>query len=367
MGYSERKKLYEEIEKVREHPLITYVTSIRPGVSANIASDAIRHIEDQLLQLPQDTKKLDLIVGSHGGDGLAAWRIVSIIREFLGAKGNLTVLVPHHAFSAATLLALGADEIYMHPFACLGPIDPQITVTSKDGQQKFAYQDLIAFAEFLREEGKLTEQPQISELLKFLMQEIKPSVVGASKRSSSQSVVMAQKLLSTHMSSGSDAQKAQVIAESLNRSFFSHGHAVSRTEAKDLGLKIAAEKPELSQILWKVHLDLEQELKEREPFNPLSECLSQQGCEHLTQAPPHLPIPGNIPDPMKVQMINNYMQSAAVVQSPTLDFELINAMIESPRSGTRFLSRGRAMLMRLPNLDFTVSAPILSAKWEKFE
>lgn len=41
MTYAERKSLFEQIEKIRNRPLITYVTSTRLNLSSNMALDAI--------------------------------------------------------------------------------------------------------------------------------------------------------------------------------------------------------------------------------------------------------------------------------------------------------------------------------------
>src|SRR5439155_25016739 len=78
-----------------------------------------------LLLLPERPfPKLDVFLVSNGGDSVVPWRLVSLFREF--AK-SFNVLIPYRAYSAATLLALGADEIVMHPFGELGPIDPTVS------------------------------------------------------------------------------------------------------------------------------------------------------------------------------------------------------------------------------------------------
>jgi hypothetical protein len=48
----------------------------------------------------------------------------------------------------------------MHPWASLGPVDPQIFVNNKDGPQQFAYEDLSAYTNFLKEEAGITEQKE---------------------------------------------------------------------------------------------------------------------------------------------------------------------------------------------------------------
>lgn len=47
MSYEDRKKLYKEIIKERKNPLIVYVTSIRPNLSSQMASDAIPYVTIQ--------------------------------------------------------------------------------------------------------------------------------------------------------------------------------------------------------------------------------------------------------------------------------------------------------------------------------
>jgi ClpP class serine protease len=54
------------------------------------------------------------------------WRLISLFREY---AAKVAVLLPYRAYSAATLLALGADEIVMHPFAEMGPIDPTVKMS----------------------------------------------------------------------------------------------------------------------------------------------------------------------------------------------------------------------------------------------
>src|ERR1700722_14331385 len=122
MGLAQRLPLYQKIEKARGNkPLIVYVTSLRPAMAGNLAADAIPEFLDQLEKLPTDTKAADVLVVSNGGDAAVAWRAITLLRERVDHIG---VLVPQAAYSAATLLAMGADEILMHPNGNLGPVDP---------------------------------------------------------------------------------------------------------------------------------------------------------------------------------------------------------------------------------------------------
>src|SRR6516162_8806998 len=74
-------------------------------------------------------EQINLLIHSPGGDGTITEKIVDICRAHLtGANRKLRVIVPNIAKSAATILALGTDEIIMGYTSELGPIDPQVPV-----------------------------------------------------------------------------------------------------------------------------------------------------------------------------------------------------------------------------------------------
>ena len=71
MSFETRRPLIEKIENLRGSKVICYVTSLRPGVPAMIADDAVREIIDHLQRLPQQPlEKLDIFLVSNGGDGV---------------------------------------------------------------------------------------------------------------------------------------------------------------------------------------------------------------------------------------------------------------------------------------------------------
>lgn len=64
---------------------------------------------------------IDLMLYTRGGDMVTPIRIVKIIRSFCK---KFSILIPYKVHSAATLIALGADEIVMTKLAELTPVDP---------------------------------------------------------------------------------------------------------------------------------------------------------------------------------------------------------------------------------------------------
>ena len=117
----ERQKLIKHIETIRPCRVITYVMSDRQGpVSARIALDVVPIVSAHLQRIGR-TKEISLFLYSTGGDTMVPWRLVSMIREYCD---TFSVLVPYKAHSAATMIALGADEIVMSDLSELSPIDP---------------------------------------------------------------------------------------------------------------------------------------------------------------------------------------------------------------------------------------------------
>ena len=74
--------------------------------------------------------ELDLIIHSPGGSAEAAESIVEYLRQRFS---HIRVVVPLAAMSAATMIALSADEVVMGQHSQLGPIDPQFIISTPEG------------------------------------------------------------------------------------------------------------------------------------------------------------------------------------------------------------------------------------------
>ena len=225
----------------------------------------------------------------------------------------------------------------MHPHASLGPIDPQIHVKQPDGNVKaFAYEDISGFLRFLAEDVHLSEQPHLTALADKLFSSVEPVVVGAAKRASALSAEVGARLLSTHMD---DDRKAKQIALNLNKAFFAHGDAVSRTRAKELELKIAAANPDLEKLIWDAYVGLEQYMLLRRPFNPLVEFYADAaGAASLAPTAP-VALPSNTPPNVADQVWNSVLNSAmqrANGSGVEVEREIIAAVIESRRCASQF-------------------------------
>lgn len=356
----DRVALYTAIEKYRKRPLIIYATSTRPNVPAMMAADAVREFIDQIDAI-KNGKSVDVLVHSSGGDGLTAWKLMSVLRERFD---NVAVLVPFMAFSAATLFALGADEIIMHPHASLGPIDPQITMPQPDGKLRtFAYEDVGAFLRFLGSDVRVTEQAHITAIIERLFAVVDPVNIGAAKRASELSSAVGERLLSIHMSSSEDKPRAKQIAENLNKSFFAHGDAVSRSRAKELQLKIADSDLELERLIWGAYLGLEDYMELRRQFVPLQHFLANPAAAEAVKLSRPASVPPNIPPVLAQQMLQQGMPAVASV--PEVEYGLINAVIESARIASEFRTEGIIQGFRAPNGQIQLVVTDTSSGWKR--
>jgi hypothetical protein len=98
-GHGTRKHLYVELEKLLggKHVLAFFTSFVWPVTISDQDPDMI---EEALERLPSDGKEVVLIINSPGGEGVAAERIVNVLRSY--SPGNtFSVIVPRKAKSAA--------------------------------------------------------------------------------------------------------------------------------------------------------------------------------------------------------------------------------------------------------------------------
>lgn len=283
MPRADRLRLLAKIQKLRDTHVISYVTSTRSGLEIQMAMDSVRRVYDhlKLIGRPKSDTKVDLFLHSNGGDGTVPWRLVTLIREY---ASKMSVLVPYKAFSAATLTALGADSVVMHPMGMLGPTDPTVTNPFNPRDPSNANQpigisveDVTAYIALVKEDAGITHEDELVQAFNVLAQHVHPLALGNVKRSLSQSRMMARKLLALHMNKTEEEHKIKEIVDSLTSKLFYHGHPINRREAlEEIGLSTVEDAPQkLEDLMWRLYLDYEAEIKMEEPFNPALEFVAQ--------------------------------------------------------------------------------------------
>ncbi|MCU0344740.1 MAG: hypothetical protein MUF28_13075 [Ignavibacterium sp.] len=278
MSKVNRIKFIKEIEEKRKSKVLVYVTSTRHGLEVQMAMDTIRKFYDHLVTIKESDRGkilIDLFIVSNGGDGTVPWRLVTLLREYCN---KLSVLIPYKAFSAATLTALGADSIIMHPMGMLGPTDPTVAnefnpVNPTNPGQKIgiSVEDVTAYISLIKEDAGITHEDELVVAFNKLAENIHPLALGNVKRSISQSRMMAQKLLSLHMNKVKEQHEIKEIVDNLTSKLFYHGHPINRKEAKEeIGLK-NVEFPDntLEKLMWDLYIQYENEMKTEYPFDPV--------------------------------------------------------------------------------------------------
>lgn len=128
--------LLSEIEtKFEKRTIFYFASEVGADVSSMINDEDVFVIEN-LLSVPSDKHDLVLVLHSNGGFSLSAERIIEVCRNYCKQRNDgsqFYVFIPKKAKSAATILALGADKIFLRDTAELGPVDPQFSVTDANG------------------------------------------------------------------------------------------------------------------------------------------------------------------------------------------------------------------------------------------
>jgi len=280
-GKDARIELIKRIQRARNSYVIAYVTSTRPNLDIQMALDVVRYVYDHLQSIRKAHKgegkpRIDLLLHSNGGDGTMPWRLVTLIREFTDKFG---VLVPHRAFSAATLTALGADEVLMHPMGLLGPTDATVANAFNPGdptnpQRKLgiSVEDVTAYIQLIKDDAGIQHEDELIQAFNVLASNVHPLALGNVKRSISQSRMMARKLLELHMDA-TQRHKIDEIVDNLTSKLFFHGHPINRREAREqIGLNTVVDTPpDLETAIWELYLQYETEMRLVEAFDPALE------------------------------------------------------------------------------------------------
>lgn len=276
MSRDNRKKIIQEIEEKRGSKVITYVTSDRFGLSAQIAEDVITLIHEHILSLKEEERvKLDLFVYSRGGQSEVPWTIVSMFREY-SQKGSFGVLIPYKAHSAATVIALGADEIVMTKKAELGPIDATIqngpyNPMEKNSNQRLpiSVEDVTGYFSLLEKVGCGRPDEKMKGFELFT-NHVHPLALGTISRLLEETKLVGLRLLSTRADPFTEEENHEIIRK-ISSEVYSHNHAISRTEAKKyIGLKQVktAEEAGIADELWSLHEEYKELFHLEDPFKP---------------------------------------------------------------------------------------------------
>ncbi len=239
-----RISLLQSIERIRNSRIISYI-SYSP-----MDDYVLVPLYKQLCNIGK-TEKIDLFLNSYGGAVDTPYKIVNLIREFCD---SFSVIIPFVAKSAATMVAIGADEIVMGPISELGPIDPLV--------KHPIYSDLWVPVQSIRLcidyiEEKLMQSKDMkitASVLYPISNKLDPWLLGDYEKSIKASYQYAEALLENNMFKGTK-DRARIVTKMMTEKYFSHGYCINRKEAaNELGLNIVYADGDLWHIIWALYL-----------------------------------------------------------------------------------------------------------------
>lgn len=272
--FSARRKIYKIIEETRHTKVIAYATGNRRGMETSIGADVpdilVEHL-DKIGSVP----KISLILYTLGGDTLAAWNIVNLIREYCK---EFEIIVPNKCRSAGTLMVLGANNVIMTKQATLGPIDPSLNSPlnpvipnlSPPTRLPVSVESVKGYFDMLKQEVGANDSKSLSDAYIKLTETVNPLVLGDIYRRKKQIIMLATQLLAMHSVEETVVNK---IVTFLCSDSGSHDYTISRTEAKNLGLNIESPSEDMYPLLKNWYNNIIEELEVNVPFLPQNEFL----------------------------------------------------------------------------------------------
>lgn len=254
----QRQDVLRKIEEITKRNVINYSTSSYGFASEMMSQSDILNMS-QVAVKKEGLIGIDLILNSPGGIPETAEKIITTLRNYY--DDDFRVIVPETAKSAATVVALGSDEIVMGFCSELGPIDPQMQIPDGKGNTitRSAHAMIESVDRYIREahQAVANDEPYHG-FLRMLDFHPDITLIEECRLAKQLSEAIAKRWLSDKMLKD-NIEKAASTAEALSRAdeLFSHGRAIDHEYAKGkLGLNIKYLRPgdPLWKLIWELHL-----------------------------------------------------------------------------------------------------------------
>lgn len=239
MSTAELQSLLEQLQECRGNPALLCHTPL--------AGDLVPVLYQGLRSIGH-TERLDLVLSTYGGSVTATRQIALLLREF---TDRLTILVPHRARSAGTLLCLSADELVLTALAELGPLDANSDAAEFPGPGmpgSISAEDIRAFPDLARDWFGVESDGL--QLLALLSQRIFPASLASFYRINRLIRQTAAELLEFPFPDPAEEQVRARIVEQLVAGYHAHDYVLTRTDVRRLGLPVSEPVPEVDGLLW---------------------------------------------------------------------------------------------------------------------
>jgi hypothetical protein len=188
----------------------------------------------------------------------AAERIVDLLRARFK---SVHFIIPHSAFSAATMLAMSADELVLDDTSALGPIDPQLVVRDPQTGQTTVVPTQAILDGFENAKGDIKADPDVLGVYLPLLNKLDLAIFEICKNTNKLAKSLVTEWLKRYLLKleADPAARASEIADylSTHKDRLSHGRPITLRVVKDelkiksiLDLKDDPELRELVGELW---------------------------------------------------------------------------------------------------------------------
>jgi hypothetical protein len=244
--YQARLECYKQIESLRNNRLLVYFSNfLNSAPGAIIDLHDVLGFTDLISTTPDNIESVDILIHSGGGMPDATERIVGLLRQRFK---TVNFLIPHSAYSAATMLALSGNEIILHQSATLGPIDPQINGSAAKSIKR-GFDNAI---DKIKQLGPNAIAAYVPLLEKYTLQLLE-LCDDAEK--------LSQDLVSEWLQKYMCSNKPEIKDISKIVHFFSdfdnhhtHSRPITIDKINDFNLNIRHAEPELNELLWEAFL-----------------------------------------------------------------------------------------------------------------
>jgi hypothetical protein len=221
----------QKLETKMDATLLAFYGSILYGVDKEIR-DAVENLDPKIKR-----PKLIVVLETPGGYIEVVERIVGVLRTHFDL---VEFLIPDHAMSAGTVLAMSGDAVHMDYFSILGPIDPQVERPNSNG--------MVPALGYLEQYERLVEKSRAGNLttaeLSYLVEKFDPAELYSFEQAREQSIALLKDWLVKYKFKNWDktetrgitvtkkmkTDRAASIAKKLNetKKWHSHGRGISK-------------------------------------------------------------------------------------------------------------------------------------------
>ena len=244
-----RQGLIKEIQEETGRKLLVYAMTSR----ASISDEDIQPFCDLLAPL-KGGENVDLILHSGGGSADAAEKILYMCRQ---TAAQFRVIVPELAKSAATLIALGSDEVIMGLASELGPIDAQVTGPGPGGARfQTSAQSFLDEFDRIKAEVAASDDGVLSPAYYPLLEGLNIGFMRMCRKLMKRSRNFAEKWLKKHMCDGDEKKAKKITADFCDvEKWVTHGEVIDADEAAIIGVNVKKldQHDQLWEKLWYLH------------------------------------------------------------------------------------------------------------------